>query len=154
MTYPSPLTPMPRKPSPHNPAPPSPPGRRAPATHAQWTRIDARLSELALLPANWDDHGAAAIGPQCMMTTRQLLLIRPALAEASELFPTVEGGILVEFVHNGWDLTIEVGPTGTLEIYGFQIGGSDQLLPQAYSSLDDLFLKQFDSLGEAKWRRS
>jgi hypothetical protein len=60
------------------------------------------ISELAALPENWDGYGAVRIK-------------QPALDVLATMkaIPSTDGGLLIEWTRNGWDVTIGIGPDGT-----------------------------------------
>ena len=74
-----------------------------------WAAVEDRLAELAALPADWNDDGAPPISAIALRVTRQLLLARPPLVGLGDLFPSPDGGVLMEYIRGTWDLTVEVG---------------------------------------------
>ncbi len=142
------------------PSKPIPP-RASPAHHSEpqqshatgplWLLVQDRLAELAALPADWNDEGAPPISVLALEITRQLLALRPPLMRLSELFPSPEGGVLMEYVRGSWDLTVEISADGTLEIFGFEIDGTLKLFPHPYPSLNAEFLVALDTAGGPEW---
>ena len=126
--------------------------QRPHSTDAQWLHVEKRLAELEALPADWNDDGAPPIAALALALTRQLLALRPPLIRLGELFPSPEGGVLVEYVRGAWDLTVEVSPDGTVEIFGFEIDGNLKLFPHPYPSMNAEFLEAFDNAGGPEWR--
>ncbi len=118
---------------------------------APWRAVDQRLSELAALPPNWNDEDAPVISPLALNLARQLLSLRPQLTGVSDLFPSPDGGVLIEYVRGSWDLSVEISPTGTLEIFGFEIGGSLKLYPLPYLTISVEFLEVLDGVGGPSW---
>lgn len=117
-----------------------------------WAAVEDRLAELAALPADWNDDGAPPISAIALRVTRQLLLVRPLLIGLGDLFPSPDGGVLMEYIRGTWDLTVEVGADGTLEIFGFEIGGTGKLYPKPYPVMDAEFLRALDAAGGPAWR--
>jgi hypothetical protein len=117
----------------------------------QWAAVEERLVELAALPADWNDDGAPPISALALQITRQLLALRPQLIRLSELFPSPDGGVLMEYVRGTWDLTVEVSGDGTLEIFGFEIDGTRKLFPHPYPSMSIEFLDALDTAGGPEW---
>ncbi|MDH0865737.1 hypothetical protein [Mitsuaria sp. GD03876] len=144
---------MPSKPKP----PLVPPARvvGAQPTHridAPWLAVEKRLDELAALPANWNDEGSPPISASALHVTRQLLAHRRPLIGLGVLFPSPDGGVLIEYVRGHWDLTVEINADGSLEIFGFEIGGTLKLYPRPYPSLDAEFLDVLDAMGGPGWQ--
>ncbi|WP_431259641.1 hypothetical protein ACQ86G_05415 [Roseateles chitinivorans] len=133
-----------------SPAHPSEPAQRH-SSGARWLFVEERLTELAALPSNWNDDGAPPISVLALEITRQLLALRPPLIRLSELFPSPEGGVLIEYVRGSWDLTVEISADGTLEIFGFEIDGTRKLFPHPYPSLDANFFAALDTAGGPQW---
>ncbi|OWQ84737.1 hypothetical protein CDN99_23685 [Roseateles aquatilis] len=104
------------------------------------------------MPPNWDDEGGASIARQALDATRHLLKVRPRLRAAYKLFPTRIGGLLVEFIVNGWDLSVEFGPDGGIELFGFEVDGDRELLPRQFTQLGSEFLEAFDKASGGKWQ--
>lgn len=121
-------------------------------TDAQWLAVEQRLAELAALPSNWNDDGAPPISASALQVTRQLLAQRRPLIGLSVIFPSPDGGVLIEYVRGVWDLTVEVSPDGSLEIFGFEIGGTLKLYPRPYSHISPEFLDVLDATGGPEWR--
>jgi hypothetical protein len=121
-------------------------------TDAQWVAVEERLAELATLPADWNDEGAPPISPLALQITRQLLALRPPLIALIQLFPSPEGGVLMEYVRGTWDLSIEVSADGTLEIFGFEIDATLKLFPRPYPSANAEFLDVLDTAGGPAWQ--
>lgn len=109
--------------------------------------LQSRLNELGDLPPGWDDKGSPPIGMLALSTTRDLLMSHPTIGDRADLFPTAAGGVLVEFLLNGWDLSIEVQPNGTLELYGFEIGTKKEILPTTFPRADSRFDAALDAFG-------
>ena len=73
-----------------------------------------------------------------------MLAKRPLLSSRYKIFPTRVGGLLFEFLVNGWDLTIEFAPDGSVELFGFQENGNDELLPRQFPEVNAEFIKRLD----------
>lgn len=113
--------------------------------------IDLQLAELAALPHDWNEDGAPPISTLALRLARHLLALRPALAEIGEIHPSPEGGVLIEYVRNRWDLTVEISANGAMEIYGFQIDGTLKLYPVPYPPLGIELLEVLDGVGGPSW---
>ena len=88
-------------------------------------RCHDRIAELLALPDGWHDGGGLAVAAGAARSVTALLSARPALAEIACIYPTDEGGLLVEFIRAGWDISVEVGPTGLATLYGTEQQGPD-----------------------------
>ncbi|HLS68571.1 MAG TPA: hypothetical protein VK035_04460 [Kiloniellales bacterium] len=107
-------------------------------------RCRDRLKELSELTPGWLDGAGEAITTAAAKAANDLLAKRPWFSGAYHLYPTASGGILFEFEMNNWDLSVEISPEGTFEIYGVEIDGSSELEAQPFKQLDDDFTKIFD----------
>jgi hypothetical protein len=73
------------------------------------------------------------------------------LAGSYHIYPTDMGGVLFEFVHSGWDCSVETRPNGEIEIYGVQVDGPGEIDTKEFRSMDEDALKFLDSLtGDAQ----
>lgn len=111
---------------------------------ADMERCRSRLQALAELRDNWDDDGAKAVTPAAHRAGGLLLAKRPLLSSRYKIFPTRVGGLLFEFLENGWDLSAEFSPDGSVELFGFQEDGDEELLPLHFPEVSSEFLEQFD----------
>lgn len=111
----------------------------------QLNRRSERIAEIARLGAGWKDGEGAEIADAAVVAARRLLTKRPGASGYFKIYPTEEGGILFEFQRGGWDLAVEFGVDGVLEMYGVEIDGKGELEPTRYDAVDDDFLKDFDS---------
>jgi hypothetical protein len=109
-------------------------------------RCRARLSELRKLSAGWLDGSGSPIKTTAINLAEAFLNKRPAFAEAYRLYPTEDGGVLFEFLVKGWDLSLEFGPAGGIEMYGVEVDGAGEMQPCTFSGLSDEFNRAFDAL--------
>ena len=103
-----------------------------------------RLTALAGLTDGWLDGEGEAIDREVLRVAKSFLAKRPALAENYKIFPNVNGGIVFEFKTGNWDLSIEFSKPGTIELYGVEVDGSDEIPNKTYETLDEQFLSDFD----------
>ena len=103
-----------------------------------------RLDELRQLPEGWLDGAGKKIDENALSTAEKFLMKRPALADKYRIFPMETGGVLFEFETDGWDLSVEFYSNNSVEIYGVEINGTDELIPQQFSDLDNNFIILFD----------
>jgi hypothetical protein len=107
-------------------------------------RCRDRLNELSSLGAGWHDGDGNAVTPSAVEAAKVFLAKRPFFAGAYRLYPTEAGGILFEFKNDGWDFSVEFGAEGTVEMYGIQISGSEEMEPEFFGRLGEDFIKVFD----------
>ena len=107
-----------------------------------------RIADLRSLQDGWHDGSGKAPTAAAAATASRLLGRKPRMAGNYSIFPTDAGGLLFEFVRSGWDYAIEIGPEGTLVIYGVETGGPEDLETEALDADSDEFLKQFDRVTE------
>lgn len=113
---------------------------------ANLERCCTRLAALAELADGWHDGDGKAIAPAAISAAGKLLSARPLLAEIFHIYPTDNGGVLFEFVHSGWDYSIEATPVGQIEIYGVQVEGPNDLDTIEFAAMDGDVLQFLDSL--------
>lgn len=108
-------------------------------------RCRDRLAAVRSLAAGWHDGSGAAIDDAALDAAERFLTKRPFLAGAYRIYPTDRGGLQFEFETAGWDFSVEFGVGGTVEMYGVQIEGPEEMEPVAFESPDEAFLRQFDA---------
>lgn len=111
---------------------------------ANLARCRDRIAFLRSLRDGWHDGAGKAPTVAAAATASRLLGRKPRMAGSYHIFPTEPGGLLFEFVQSGWDYAIEIGPAGTLGIYGVETGGSADMETAALDADSDEFLQQFD----------
>jgi hypothetical protein len=104
-----------------------------------------RLAELRGFEAGWHNGSGAAVNTAALAVAERFLEKRPVLARAYHIYPTLAGGVLFEFENNGWDFSVEFGPGGTVEMYGVQIVGPEEMEPQTFDNLNSAFVDLFDT---------
>ena len=87
------------------------------------TRCRERIAYLRSLPEGWHDGFGHPPTPESAATALRLLSRNPGMAASYSIFPTDAGGLLFEFVHSGWNYSIEIEPGGTAEMHGTEIEG-------------------------------
>lgn len=121
------------------------------AVVANLERCRKRIQSMAGLNDGWHDGGGKAVRLDAIAAAERLLSARPQLAGAYHIYPTDAGGILFEFVHSGWDYSVEVQPGNEIEIYGVQVEGVGDIDPKEFPGLNADALKFLDSLtGDAR----
>jgi len=75
----------------------------------------SKLDEIAALPEHWDSYGAKKPDPLTLERVRRLL----SLTKRCEplVFPTVDGGLQIDWrdADDEWSLTVE--PDGSTDVY-------------------------------------
>lgn len=108
-------------------------------------RCRERLSEVRHLAAGWLNGIGEASAEAAVEGASAFLRKRPSLAGAYRIYPTEEGGVLFEFEVGGWDYSVEFNREGSVEMYGVQINGPDEMDPVTFPGLSDDFLGAFDA---------
>lgn len=111
---------------------------------AALSRCRNRLEELRALNNGWLDGAGLQITDRALKAAESFVVKRAAFCAVFRLYPTETGGILVDFEHSGWDYSVEFNAEGSVEIYGIEIGGSDELEPTEFDFVDEDFLSAFD----------
>jgi hypothetical protein len=101
------------------------------AVVANLERCKERISGLRALEIGWHDGNGLAISSEAAATAARLLTARPSLSGSYHIYPMDDGGLLFEFVHTGWDYSIEIKPQGAIEIYGVQVDGPEDIASSA-----------------------
>ena len=109
------------------------------------SRRKRRLEELKALVAGWHDGEGVPISRQAIDSCRSFLARRASFAKDYRIYPTLQGGILVEFIAGAWDLSVEFDPAGGVEFLGVEVEGDREFGPESFSGVDDAFLKLFDT---------
>lgn len=111
---------------------------------ADLDRCRVRLAEIAEFKDGWDDGYGRAATAKALESAAIFLGKRPLLCSTYAIFPTTMGGILFEFEANGWDLSLEFSPEGSIEMFGIQIEDVGELLPISFNSVDSNLIAEFD----------
>jgi hypothetical protein len=104
----------------------------------------ARLNELREYKAGWLDGSGDAPSAAAIAAAEAFLVKRPFQAAAYKIFPTPAGGVVFELDVEGWDYSVEFPSDGSVEMYGIEVEGPDEIAPQKFGSVDDEFLAFFD----------
>ena len=116
------------------------------ALAANLERCRTRIKSIATLNNGWHDGDGLAVTQPAIAVAERLLSAQARLAGQYHIYPTDEGGILFEFVHEGWDYAIEVMPLGAVEIYGVQVEGPGEIDSKVFPSLTEEALNFLDNL--------
>ena len=104
-----------------------------------------RMTELRQLEDGWLDGSGHRPTDEAVSSVDLFLNKRPDLAEEFRIYPMEDGGVSIEFEHDGWGLSLEFGPNGNVEIFGVEIDGPGEIEPTMFERVDEPFLKEFDS---------
>jgi hypothetical protein len=113
---------------------------------ANLERCRMRIESIASLEDGWHNGVGRTVTQSAVMAAKRLLSARPRLAGSYHIYPTEMGGILFEFMHTGWDYSIEAGPNGKIEIFGVQVDGPNELDTKVFPSMNEDALKCLDGL--------
>jgi hypothetical protein len=102
-----------------------------------------RLSELRSLPKGWHNGTGIPMSNEALLGAEALVKLRPAFVNSYHVFPTESGGILIDFEWKGWDFSVEFAPGGSIEMYGIEIAGRNEMKPKEFSTVEEL-LFEFD----------
>lgn len=111
-----------------------------------WGKFNKRLMEIGSLKDHWLDGKGLAISSIAIGMASSCVLSRPVLGPLVKAYPTETGGVLLEFEHGGWDLSLEFTPDGKAEIYGIEIDGENTLEPLVTRGLEKPFFSALDEL--------
>ena len=82
-----------------------------------------RIARLRELRDGWHDGTGKAPTPRAADAALLLLATTPGIADGCAIFPTDAGGMLLEFVRSGWDLSVEIHPDGMASLSGVETDG-------------------------------
>lgn len=94
------------------------------------------LVKLRTLQDGWDGEGSLAIENDALASAAMILVLVPELHELIRVYPTFEGGVLLEYITTDWSYSVEVAPTGTVAFCGVEIEGSDEFDLEDFQSTD------------------
>jgi hypothetical protein len=113
---------------------------------ANLERCRTRIATLRTLKEGWHDGHGAPVTDEAATAASRLLTARPRLAGSYCIYPAETGGLLIEFVLDGWDYAVEIGPKGSVGIYGVQVDGSGEIDLKEFEAINGNFFGLFDSL--------
>ena len=87
----------------------------------------ARLLRFYHLKDDWDGDASPAPSDESICLAISLLMNHQFLLKTASVFPSFEGGILVEWRKSGWGYSLLVLNNGQIEFFGIEIDGSDEL---------------------------
>ncbi|MEE8627254.1 hypothetical protein [Methylobacterium ajmalii] len=111
----------------------------------EFDRCNSRLAELSSLRDGWNDGDGSSISKTAIDAARQLVARRPGLSAIFRIYPTNEGGVSFEFQSGNWDYSVEFHADGSIEMYGVELNGSNEMDPTQFDGPGDAFTALFDS---------
>lgn len=108
------------------------------------SRSYERLHELSRVKAGWLDGEGSPIDEAALRSAQQFVSKRAILAGAMRIYPNEGAGVLIELETGGWDMSIEFASNGSVEIYGIEIDGADEMEAQTFNGVGDELLAAFD----------
>jgi len=108
-------------------------------------RAYERLDELAHLKHGWLDGQGAVINEKARHTARSFITARASLADTMKIYPNEGGGVLIELLAGGWDMSLEFAADGSIDLYGIEVDGEDEMEPLTFADLDESLLAAFDA---------
>jgi hypothetical protein len=109
------------------------------------SRAYERLDELAHLKHGWLDGQGAVINEKARHTARSFITARASLADTMKIYPNEGGGVLIELLAGGWDMSLEFAADGSIDLYGIEVDGEDEMEPLTFADLDESLLAAFDA---------
>ena len=113
---------------------------------AELERCRNRIGAISSLSDGWHDGSGKAPTSEAITASLRILGRNPRLAQHYHIYPTDEGGVLFELAKDGWDYSIEIGPTGKGEIYGVEITGDAEMETGVLEIAGDVFQRRFDTV--------
>ncbi len=108
------------------------------------SRSYERLNELSRMKAGWLDGEGSAIDEAALRSAQKFISKRAILAGAMRIYPNEGAGVLIELETGGWDMSVEFASNGSVEIYGIEIDGADEMESQTFNGVGDELLAAFD----------
>ncbi|WP_294394656.1 hypothetical protein [uncultured Sphingomonas sp.] len=112
---------------------------------AGMTRSFERLEELGRLKQGWLDGHGAAIDETALRSAHQFITARVVLAGAMRIYPNEGAGVLIELEAGGWDMSLEFAANGSVELYGIEVNGDDEIEPESFADVGEQLLAAFDA---------
>jgi hypothetical protein len=103
-----------------------------------------RIMTIASLPKGWHDGEGEKVSERAIEIAKEFVGRRPEMAGILHIYPTIGGGILFEFEWGKWDLSLDILPTGTIELYGVKIDSDEAMEPLSFTGLGQTLMKEID----------
>lgn len=108
-------------------------------------RSRERLAEIGRLQPGWLDGQCTAIDNAALLSAQEFVQARIMHAGSMKIYPNEGAGILIELEASGWDMSLEFAPNGSVEMYGIEVDGDDELEPQIFPNVGEQLLAAFDA---------
>jgi hypothetical protein len=108
-------------------------------------RCHERFAEISRLQKGWLDGSGLSVNDVALKTAQQFVNSRVVLAAAMKVYPNEAGGVLIELEAGGWDMSLEFDADGSIEMYGIQIDGDDEMEPEVFADVGQQLLAALDA---------
>jgi hypothetical protein len=112
---------------------------------AQLKRCRDRVDQLTALQDGWHDGDGKRLSQNAIDAANRFLSQRSGLCHLYKIYPTDDGGIVLEIDTGVWDLSVEFLHDGKVRFYGIEIEGDRTVGITEFDTIDDQFLAQFDN---------
>lgn len=105
------------------------------------TDVLRRLREIEDLPRDWDGRNARATSPDAL--TRAFVVLNKFMSTdfaAPAVVPTPDGGMQFEWHDAGWDVQVEIDPSGEADAWGEHLARGTRFYGDVDSQVEDLRL--------------
>lgn len=107
------------------------------------------IDEMAMLEDGWLDGFGKAVSFSVRDSAKKFLVSSNRFPAFYAVAPTEEGGILLEYDHDGWDYGIEFNSDGTFCVFGIELDGSNEFSETFSAGEFKLFLSKVkETLGQ------
>ncbi|MHC3127514.1 hypothetical protein OB03_09555 [Brevundimonas sp. GN22] len=104
------------------------------------------ISSLKNLSSGWlDGERGAVIQDHALEAASLLLDLEVSRSKDIKIYPTENGGVLLEFLHGGWDYSVEINEDRSIEFFGIEVDGSGEFGPSEYAGYSVEFIKEFEN---------
>ncbi len=104
-----------------------------------------RLDELSKLRPGWLDGRGDAVEDVALRSAQQFVDARVVLAGAMRIYPNEGAGVLIELEAGRWDMSLEFGSDGSVELYGIELDGDGEMEPERFEDVGEQLLTAFDA---------
>lgn len=98
-----------------------------------------RFMELFCLEEDWHEDGIVRPAMASVALSLMFLADEPQLRNQVRVYPTYEGGILLEYRFDGWDYALRFLNEGSIEFYGIEIDGPDEIGVLEFNGMNQAF---------------
>lgn len=98
------------------------------------------LLDLMDLQNGWDGEGSVRLGRPAINAGLLVYAVIPSQFRPVCVYPTHDGGVLIEYRSRHWACSIEIAKNGDIELYGVEIAGNDEFGILEFKKIDDKLL--------------